>query len=686
MPIRNDRCRRPATWSAFPLLLCCVFATTAAANPPSENPPPGEHGATPPAPAPAALPAVAAPAESREPELESCIAAFLAARAWLDAGETPPPSDPSTALPLPGTRGVAVILRHRGRFIGAGDDWPVGAGDDRMLRRAFARALARAVGDTVIAALPRELRDSTLKELSLEIDFAGRPEPLVGRTFAECATRIEPGLDGIAMRRGGGNAARWAAIFPASMAASNLSAAPERGFLGLLGDLELPLKDLPDLVRTDPVGVFRFPSLRLAQSSPAELPFIRGRGMQRFADADVTPASIERFAAATLSRLALSVAAAIPQAVTKELGGGGDRGVEGIGLFGNYEPVPDQFTPLIAPPLEQALAAWSAASVSTCERFAPELRDRARTFAIDLLVDLALRTSAEESPSATTPPMAFALCAVSALGDPERLPAPVREFAALAREKLAVQFKSGSVGDRALATMASAMALVGDGRVAGTTETRAALDALWAAASPPELVGQLPWLALAEVAYAKNTGQPVANAEKALPILDVLLPAQAGFGRYPSDDDLRGGFRLTGAGRNSVNSQSLRPGLGLAVIASQPGYVSPERHADLVRRVRALVRFAMELSVDERESLFYRNPPRCQGGVRSALWDSTMPVAANAMAVLVATEAAEALAAAEPSQGDAPNAAAANPSESAGTTASDEKNRQPPGEEGRRHQ
>ncbi|MBL9148945.1 MAG: hypothetical protein JNM94_09665 [Phycisphaerae bacterium] len=677
MPTRHDRCRRPATWSAFPLLLCCVFATSAGANPPSENTSPSAPAATP--------PAVAAPADAREPDLESCIAAFLAARGWLDAGETPPPSDPSTALPLPGTRGVAVILRHRGRFVGSGDDWPVGAGDDRMLRRAFARALARAVGDTVIAALPRDLRDSTLKELSLEIDFAGRPEPLVGRTFAECATRIEPGLDGIAMRRGGGNAARWAAVFPASMAASNLSAAPERGFLGLLGDLELPLKDLPDLVRSDPVGVFRFPSLRLAQTTPTEMPFIRGRGVQRYSDADVTPAAIERFAASTLSRLALSVAAAIPQAVTKELGGGGERGVEGLGLFGNYEPVPDQFTPLIAPPLEQALAAWAAASVSTCERFNPELRERAHRFAVDLLVDLALRTSAEESPSATTPPMAFALCAVSALGDPEKLPAPVREFASLAREKLGVQFKSGNVGDRALATMASAMALVGDGRVAGTTETRAALDALWTAATPPELVGHLPWLALAEVAYAKNTGQPVANGERALQILDVLLPAQAGFGRYPSDDDLRGGFRLTGAGRNSVNSQSLRPGLGLAVIASQPGYLPPERQADLVRRVRSLVRFAMELAVDERESLFFRNPPRCQGGVRVALWDSTMPVAANAMAILVATEAVEALTSPAPSQADAPDAPAPHAGDDRATTDPDDKNRQPPSEEGRKH-
>lgn len=636
----------------FSAIACCMAASPGLARPGgtaipiagdrADGPSPGSCAS--PSASPEPILGLGQANEDREPDLESGIAAFLTLRGWLDDDDMPPLNDPASALKLPGARGVAVVLRHRGRTVAVGTDWPTGTADEHMLRRAFGRALAKAVGDPMIAELPRELRDASLRELAVELDLAARPEPLLGRTFAECVTRFEPGLDGLAMRRGGGNAARWAAWFPSVLQATNISAQPDRAFFALLSDLDLPLKDLPDLVRTDPVGVFRFPSLRLAQSTADELPFIRGRGAPRFSEEHVTRERTVEFASAALSRLALSVAAAIPQAVGKDLGGGGESGLEGIGLFGSYQPVADEFKPIIAPPLEQAIVAWAAASVARSERFPSAVRASARRLAQDLLFDLALRTSAEESPSATVPPMAFAICAIAALGEATALPDPVREFAALARDKLLIPLQTGDTADRSLAALASAMALMGEGRIGSTTDTRDALDALWSSVPPDELVGHLPWLVMGEIAYSRNTGQPLAHADRAMAVAELLFAVQAGFGSLTSEVDLRGGFRLSGASRNSVTSQSLRPGLGMAAMAAHPGFAPPERRAELERRVRALVRFAMELGVDERESRFFRNPLRAEGGVRVSLWDATMPVSANAMAILVAVEAADSLA------------------------------------------
>ncbi|MFO0829296.1 MAG: hypothetical protein U0572_14255 [Phycisphaerales bacterium] len=668
MTFRNATRRFAATFVVFPLLL----ASGAAAQSTRESGTADRNGA--PVPRGASgneqgrpeersagqqSTTIGVPDDLIEPDLDAAVAAFIKARAWLDGTSLPELSDKASAVPMPGTRGVAVLLRHNGRLIAVGTDWPGGgSGDDRMLRRAVGRAIVRALGDRVISSLPEPVRDTAMRELSLELECAGRPEALVGRTFAECVSRLDPGLDGIAIRRGGGGKATWAATFPAVQYATNTASTPERTIFALLTELDLPLKDLPDLIRNDPIGVFKFQTMRLAQTSPQEMPLIRGRGAPRVIDADVTAERVRSFAMKAMRRLATSGAppdseappttedAGAPGASTGSASAGtGARAAEGssaaLGILGNYAPVPNEYKPLFAPPLEQALTAWAAASIAASERFTRAERDEARAFATRVLDELAVRSPGEESPTATIPPMAFTLCAVAKLGGEAETTELTRDLARVCREKLAEPLKSGSPVDRPLATLAAAMVLSAESRIASAGDTRTALDAVWTSAPPAELAPQLPWLVLAEMAYALNTGEQIAHAKDALALAELLMSVQAGFGASASEVDLRGGFRLTGASRGGVTSQSLRPGLGLVTMMSQPGFV-PDADRSLVEtRARALLRFMLELTIDEREAKFFPNADRAKDGVRTALWDSVEPVAANAMAILVAVEALE---------------------------------------------
>jgi hypothetical protein len=50
------------------------------------------------------------------------LAAFLRARAWLDADALPAQSEQAAQLELADTAAVCVILRHAGRVVGYGED------------------------------------------------------------------------------------------------------------------------------------------------------------------------------------------------------------------------------------------------------------------------------------------------------------------------------------------------------------------------------------------------------------------------------------------------------------------------------------------------------------------------------------------------------------------------------------
>ena len=55
------------------------------------------------------------------------------------------------------------------------------------------------------------------------------------------------------------------------------------------------------------------------------------------------------------------------------------------------------------------------------------------------------------------------------------------------------------------------------------------------------------------------------------------------------------------------------------------------------------MRFLVQLTVRETARYSLRNPPAAMGGVRASLWNSQMPVAAQAMTLLAAAETLQTL-------------------------------------------
>ncbi len=577
-----------------------------------------------------------------EPDIASCVNGFLTAREWVSALKVPEASAPESGIPLPGVRGICVLLRFEGRIIGSGEEWPGTVGDDRMLRRAISRAVASTLGDELIRGLDPAARATAGTRLAMEIEFAGRPEPLLGRVLDECAARIDRGLDGIALRRGYAGSISWHIAFPCRMLASNTARDPHGTLMRLVRESGLPDKDLPELARIEPVGVFRFTSLRLAQASADAPPAPRGRGVTRVIDSEITRASVTAHAMAILRR----AIRALPPS----------EGVEGlppgIGSFGNYIPVRDAYEPLIAPPQDQAFLAWAAAAVATSKAFSDAERREALALTRRLLDDFIETTPTESQPLAVVPAMVGFSCAVELLmqdeisspnaDNAEPLSDDVMEAARLSREKLADRLARGnSLNERALAAIAASMTVGTERRFIPATELHKIIDSLWQTTEKPQLIGVLPWLVLADSYYARATGEPGVHVVEGQALMKALLLVQAGFSELAAEQDLRGGFRLTGERRAGVTSQSLRPGLALAALLCFSGFVPISDQdglhtLDLFRtRLIALLRFSQELTISGDLSAFYRNPGRVEGGIREALWDSEQHVAANAMAVLV---------------------------------------------------
>lgn len=557
------------------------------------------------------------------PPVEPAVGAFLAARSWVDAMSCPSADDPSASVEVPGCRGVSVILRQDGRPVGHGDEFAgdadVAEPDGLMLRRAVAEAIAKARGDRVVSSLPAELRDGVGERLTLEIEFAGEASPLLGRTFAECAARVEPGLDGIALRRG----TAFFAAFPSRLLATGLAGTPGRTLLSLATDAGFPAKDLTELVALEPVGVYRFRTLRLAQLAPDGIPFEVTRSGRPI---DLAEVRRDRLAM-TLHTLISRVRRTLPDPA------GGDPGTmlaKGLAL-GDYLPVPDEYRPLVAAPLDQALLALALAEVAAHDGVAGSDRELARALATALLGAIG---SVPKEPSdflATANVAPLLTLASSRLGDlPE---GPAREITARARTAC---LAPDAVGDPALRAAAIAtLAARGEVEPAIADE---ALAKAWAAAPGERQVGAFPWLVLAESTMARTTSRPVARAGEFRALASLILAAQVDAKDPTLPADLVGGIRL-GSGRTPVTAQSFRPSLGLAWLETRAvpaGLVLDRVERDRIRDgARAAGRFLMQLAVDEPDSRLVRNPARTVGGLRAAAWEGDQPVAVQAFGLML---------------------------------------------------
>ena len=560
------------------------------------------------------------------PEPGRVVAAYQTLRGWLDAFDLPGPDDPRASLPLTNAGGVCVILRQAGRVLGAGVDT---TGGEHMVRRAAGRAFAKVLADPAFANLRPDLAAAPGPALLLELEVAGRPVPLLGRNFEDVARQLAPGRDGVAVRRGD----QVAMLFPSQMRNSNSAGRAERLLRALSREIGLPPLTLEELSRRFDVSIYRFRTTHLAQGSPDGPPFETFRGDTLVTGAEVTPAAIAATAAGIARHLERALAP-LPAP---------------IGIMGTYRPDSDRFDPLIAPPVDQATAAWALAKFAGAPGIESSDAQAALATSRRILVELAEVVEGEPDPLAD--PVACAAIVHAGLQDPQALSLEgvqplFGEAAARVRAAFTPEggFAGAETGDpvsphgRALIASAMARLLAEQLLPVDPDLVRRAIDGAWSSLPGERQVTLLPWLAWAESDYAAATGEMPGRVDHLRSMRDVLDASRVGTQAVPGPPDLAGGLALSSGHGPAATAQTLRPAVFLAWMVRQPGLTAP-RESDLaLGRVLQTVRFLMQLAVRPSSTWTYLNPAQALGGVRAAAWDTDQPTAAQAMGLAFAAE------------------------------------------------
>ncbi len=576
-------------------------------------------------------------ADDTLPDAANVVMAYMTAQDWVAAFALPGEDDPAAVVPVGNATGVCAIVRRRGRVLGMGIDVQ---GDGLMLRRAVGRALSQVWTDDVVKRMPDSIRNGLGPELVLELEVAGPLIPLPGRTFDDAARKLEPGLDGIAMRRG----ERVNTRFPSQMLVSNL-AGRVRGLLqGLSTDVGLGARPLNELRGQHGVSVYRFRTTHLGQTAPGKPPIELFRGNEIVYQS--TPVDRARLVA-----IGESIAAHIKSHMWP--------GNEALGLMGDYLPTADRYEPIIALPTDQAFAAFALARFGHAAAADGDAMDRAARLdlARDILHALAERTDTEPDPSNDT--LAAAMIVHAGLVNDMALAyRPAREMFERAVRSL-IQSWDGERGfirvvadeggdadpQRALPPQQQAVCVSAITRLATTRgdqieeaglDLRAMIDRTWTQTPVEFSLNLLPWLAWAERDVADIGMEPTDATLNHLDSLALALVASQWSGSDADLSDCIGAFPVSGGGGSrAFDAQSLRPMAFLAMWARSPhASASAESRAAAERAVRYLE----QLTLGDSAGWRYANTNRIRGGVCSATWDTRQPLAAQAMALLALAE------------------------------------------------
>jgi len=580
------------------------------------------------------------PPDDGLPEIADVIAAHRAVRGWVSTFEIPLPEEASARLAIRGAQGACVILRSEGRVVGLGTAI---MGGELDVRRAAARAMGDVLSDAAVAGLPEGLRGAMGPQLCVEVEAAGAMIPTVAGSFAEFAARLEPGLDGLAIRRG----RQWAARFPAQLRATNSAGRAETLMPGLALELGLTAAGFRKLLEDGALAFYLFRTIDLAQAAPDAAPLATHRGDTIVEDSSVTKRSIQQFADA----LALHVlgtrlggedgAAPFPAAPDAPLL---------RGLAGAYQPVADRYDPPVAPPAEQALGALALARHAAAPGVDGSIAREAIDAAAELLRELErpAPSVADHQPGADElVAAAVTILAADAL-PPSRVDARIAALsdaaaAMLARLPEAIEPAHAEAARltapaRAVIAAAWSRRLLRAPATVEAARVRAAIDAAWEAAAETERVALLPWIGWAEIDWADATGGPIARAGELEALRALLWASQIRSGEREPARDLLGGFALRSEGITWAGAASTKPGAWLAAAMRDPRLTPPDAAMPEAARCLRAVRFLMQLSVREELLWSCRRPERAIGGLRSALWDNEQAPAAQAMGLLAAAE------------------------------------------------
>jgi hypothetical protein len=448
------------------------------------------------------------------------------------------------------------------------------------------------------------------------------------------APSINPGLDGLAVRRG----ETTAVVMPSRMLIEGL---PARGALsvamGVFDDDRLSVATAsPQTIRDGGYTVLRFRTVHMAQFDEGEPPRFLSRGGR------------------IVERTALTRPAAIADLgvrMIEHLVGRRWPGIEPLGLMGDYQPVTGLHRPLIANRLEQSLAAAALLRASKSPSLPEATRTLARSVGVELLRELAVVEEEREEPLGDDPLAAamtvWAMSMVPAGGSNDAMVA----LRGASRQTLANAYNTGSGFDPSVPETGLGLLALG---LTSTDTPPAVADAaireVFGRVGIGSLVGQMPYLFFAErdLAKRRKLDGPLPSAPALLEMrAQVLEQGMLGRGDLDAEDyDLAGGIVFTRARSPLPSSQSLRPIAALAGMMRDPWLTEPSspEWARLLLKQLELTRFVAQLTASEAEGHMYADADKALGGVRASLWDQTMPTEATALGLISVCETLDAVA------------------------------------------
>lgn len=591
-----------------------------------------------------ATPAGAAP----PPSADTAVAAFLQARAWLDAGQIP-----AAAPDPPGVVAAGAILRLNGRLLGSGralaadpavgrfpTDGPAPKPDPRgTIARAVASALSAAYVDT-----PVKQHEGLGARLMLELEIATEPEPLIGRTFTEIAKGFEPAEAGLAMRHGD----RWAYLPASQMITRRLASKASGPFLVMLGELMLPARDLAELQDAGSTAVYAVRGIRLAQVDPRATPFVPARTLPVRSGDELPRAEAATLAGRIIGRLADSLRLpAEGDGVTPEI----LAALKRIGLRGDYQLMGDSWSPSYGGPAEQVLCVLALAKAAEVPTWPEPLRLQARATACAVLRALADVGSGEVDPAKDHAAAALGLLAIDAMrGCTGEGGAPCDadlepHLAAAATGRLGEAELTVERPYVAAALVAAAAVRERAGMpLIPRAALERALDEQWKRTEAAQLVTNGPLLLLAERALAADDAALAARLAPRRAAIDAALTVLLGTQQRPLPADAPatladgvGAFPVTGTPAGRASTQSARAQLFVALAATLPGGDST-RATSHARALRGGSRFLAQLTAGPEIRAFAPNPTAAQGGVLASTVDLMQPLVGQAMAIWALAE------------------------------------------------
>lgn len=546
-----------------------------------------------------------------ELDLESCVGAWLDARAWVNALEVPQKTAGSSLVDE--ASAACIILRHRGRTVGVGlaHSEDTDTSNAPLIQNATRKAVEAAIKDKTITALPESVRREAGTHLVMEMEIAGPLQALLGRSIEVAAERIQPGVHGIAMRYG----ERWWFEFPSQLRMSNAAAGPQR-ILALALASELSPRQIESLRSTGEISLYRFETIDLAQSESSDMPHMLTSGDLPVIQSEVTPRKIVD----------------ARDALARHLLGRIFTTTDGTRLVGSYTPLAASFKTQPPTNRERAMVALALARYSRSPGLDPELARSARTAAVELIEPA---VSNADLPNSGDPLEASAeLLAATELGldDKGTQIETIRNHVLKLRDSddLNVRKQASSLVFACAALMRSPSE---DDKDLAVEMSRRARDTI----PVQQQMTLLPWLAWVE--RDNRTRLEALSSNPDLNALQFIRQQTMALQSPPSVENktLNAGGYVLEPGSRGITSRSFRPALFMAETIGDPGYLDSNQ-SDVQAAHQRFLRYTLQLSCREDVAGTWRQPDRVIGGIRESCWDAELDPVTQAMGLMVLSQ------------------------------------------------